>query len=95
MKRLSFGGTLLQPNLKSDEVDEKKLSFEKGSCFDDFHADRLGLKIAADNKINVNNTWDLALIDYFADMTLLRDGEGRLGFDLFDSIHHISIHTSI
>lgn len=33
------------------------------------------MKIAADNKINGNNTWNLALIDYFADMTLLRDGD--------------------
>ncbi|KAJ3270447.1 hypothetical protein HDV01_007807 [Terramyces sp. JEL0728] len=33
------------------------------------------LKIAADNKINVQNTWNLALIDYFADMTLLREGD--------------------
>ncbi|KAJ1913799.1 hypothetical protein IWQ60_009072 [Tieghemiomyces parasiticus] len=33
------------------------------------------MKIAADNKINVNNTWDVALIDYFHDMSLLRDGD--------------------
>ncbi|KAJ3150236.1 hypothetical protein HDU89_003325 [Geranomyces variabilis] len=33
------------------------------------------MKIAADNKINANNSWNLALIDYFADMTLLRDGD--------------------
>ncbi|KAJ2605612.1 hypothetical protein EV177_006115, partial [Coemansia sp. RSA 1804] len=26
------------------------------------------MKIAADNKINANNTWDFALIDYFYDM---------------------------
>ncbi|KAJ1967005.1 hypothetical protein H4R35_006839 [Dimargaris xerosporica] len=33
------------------------------------------MKIAADNKINATNTWDVALIDYFYDMSLLRDGD--------------------
>ncbi|KAJ2492077.1 hypothetical protein IWW37_001791 [Coemansia sp. RSA 2050] len=33
------------------------------------------MKIAADNKINANNTWDFALIDYFYDMSLLREGD--------------------
>ncbi|KAJ1674806.1 hypothetical protein EV182_002526 [Spiromyces aspiralis] len=33
------------------------------------------MKIAADNKINVNNTWDFALIDYFYDLSLLREGD--------------------
>ncbi|KND02135.1 condensin subunit BRN1 [Spizellomyces punctatus DAOM BR117] len=33
------------------------------------------MKIAADNKINATNSWNLALIDYFHDMTLLRDGD--------------------
>ncbi|TPX69953.1 hypothetical protein SpCBS45565_g01987 [Spizellomyces sp. 'palustris'] len=33
------------------------------------------MKIAADNKINASNSWNLALIDYFHDMTLLRDGD--------------------
>ncbi|KAJ3130672.1 hypothetical protein HK100_007732 [Physocladia obscura] len=33
------------------------------------------MKIAADNKITAANTWNLALIDYFADMTVLRDGD--------------------
>ncbi|ORX96251.1 barren [Basidiobolus meristosporus CBS 931.73] len=33
------------------------------------------MKIAADNKINANNTWDFALIDFFYDMSLLKDGE--------------------
>ncbi|KAI9090553.1 condensin complex component cnd2 [Phlyctochytrium arcticum] len=32
------------------------------------------MKIAADNKINASNSWNLALIDYFYDMTLLREG---------------------
>ncbi|RKP10577.1 condensin complex subunit 2/barren, partial [Thamnocephalis sphaerospora] len=33
------------------------------------------MKIAADNKINASNTWNFALIDYFHNMTLLRDGD--------------------
>ncbi|KAJ3030194.1 UNVERIFIED_CONTAM: hypothetical protein HDU68_009835 [Siphonaria sp. JEL0065] len=33
------------------------------------------MKIAADNKITATNTWNLALIDYFADMTVLREGD--------------------
>ncbi|OLY84290.1 Condensin complex subunit 2 [Smittium mucronatum] len=37
------------------------------------------MKIAADNKINVHNTWDFALIDYFYDMRLLKD-DGNINF---------------
>ncbi|ORY48895.1 hypothetical protein BCR33DRAFT_781911 [Rhizoclosmatium globosum] len=33
------------------------------------------MKIAADNKINSSNTWNLALIDYFHDMGVLREGD--------------------
>lgn len=32
------------------------------------------MKLATDNKITANNTWSFALIDYFADLTLLRNG---------------------
>ncbi|WWD22189.1 hypothetical protein CI109_106680 [Kwoniella shandongensis] len=32
------------------------------------------MKLATDNKITANNTWNFALIDYFADLTLLRNG---------------------
>ncbi|GHJ88493.1 hypothetical protein NliqN6_4895 [Naganishia liquefaciens] len=32
------------------------------------------MKMATDNKITANNTWSFALIDYFADLTLLRNG---------------------
>lgn len=40
------------------------------------------MKMATDNKINVNNTWSFALIDYFHDMSLLRnpDSEGGINF---------------
>ncbi|KAF9902359.1 hypothetical protein EC991_004991 [Linnemannia zychae] len=33
------------------------------------------LKLATDNKINANNSWNLALIDYFHDMSVLREGD--------------------
>lgn len=32
------------------------------------------IKIAADNKINAKNTWNLALIDYFSELSFVRDG---------------------
>lgn len=40
------------------------------------------MKMATDNKINVNNTWSFALIDYFHDMSLLRSdsGDGSINF---------------
>lgn len=33
------------------------------------------MKIAADNKINAKNSWNFALIDYFSDMSLLKEGD--------------------
>lgn len=33
------------------------------------------MKMATDNKINANNSWNFALIDYFHDMSLLREGD--------------------
>lgn len=32
--------------------------------------------MATDNKINATNSWNFALIDYFHDMTLLKEGDG-------------------
>lgn len=34
------------------------------------------MKMATDNKINATNSWNFALIDYFHDMSLLKEGEG-------------------
>lgn len=34
------------------------------------------MKLATDNKINATNSWNFALIDYFYDMSLLKEGEG-------------------
>ncbi|KAJ3122975.1 hypothetical protein HK098_002311 [Nowakowskiella sp. JEL0407] len=33
------------------------------------------MKIVADNKINATNSWNVALIDYFKDMRVLREGD--------------------
>ena len=33
------------------------------------------MKMAADNKINSKNSWNFALIDYFSELTFLRDGD--------------------
>ena len=34
------------------------------------------MKMATDNKINATNSWNFALIDYFHDMSLLKEGNG-------------------
>ncbi|QIX00926.1 hypothetical protein AMS68_006443 [Peltaster fructicola] len=34
------------------------------------------MKLATDNKINAANSWNFALIDYFYDMSLLKEGDG-------------------
>jgi condensin complex subunit 2 len=34
------------------------------------------MKMATDNKINATNAWNFALIDYFHDMSLLKEGDG-------------------
>ena len=34
------------------------------------------MKMATDNKINANNSWNFALIDYFHDLSLLKEGDG-------------------
>ncbi|KAI8145640.1 condensin complex subunit 2/barren [Fennellomyces sp. T-0311] len=33
------------------------------------------IKMCTDNKVNANNSWNFALIDYFHEMTFLRDGD--------------------
>jgi condensin complex subunit 2 len=34
------------------------------------------MRIVTDNKVNTTNSWDFALIDYFHDMSLFREGDG-------------------
>ncbi|ORZ29881.1 condensin complex subunit 2-domain-containing protein, partial [Catenaria anguillulae PL171] len=38
------------------------------------------MKLAADNKINASNSWHLGLIDFFADMRILKEGDGAINF---------------
>ena len=40
----------------------------------------LWLQMATDNKINAKNSWNFALIDYFHDLSLLREGDGAINF---------------
>ncbi|CAI4054728.1 hypothetical protein SKDZ_02G0130 [Saccharomyces kudriavzevii ZP591] len=38
------------------------------------------IKMATDNKINSRNSWNFALIDYFYDLDVLKDGENNINF---------------
>ncbi|KAL6932860.1 hypothetical protein ACO0R3_001948 [Hanseniaspora guilliermondii] len=38
------------------------------------------IKLATDNKINVKNSWNFALIDYFHDLTVLKENNGNINF---------------
>ncbi|KAI8800967.1 condensin complex subunit 2-domain-containing protein [Cladochytrium replicatum] len=51
------------PGLRNFSMEEMQKSFDEY------------LKIVANNRINASNTWNLALIDYFQDMRVLREGE--------------------
>ncbi|OXG36118.1 condensin complex subunit 2 [Cryptococcus neoformans Gb118] len=57
-KRLSA----VEPNMPEVRIEVKENKYEEW------------MKLATDNKITANNTWSFALIDYFADLTLLRNG---------------------
>lgn len=47
-----------------------KVEYSNSTDFD------LWIKMATDNKINAKNSWNFALIDYFHDLSLLKDGDG-------------------
>ena len=38
------------------------------------------IKLATDNKINVKNSWNFALIDYFHDLNVLKENNGNINF---------------
>lgn len=38
------------------------------------------IKLATDNKINVKNSWNFALIDYFHDLSVLKENNGNINF---------------
>ena len=44
-------------------------------------ATRQDTTLTARQKINASNTWNFALIDYFADMSLLRHSDGSTGIN--------------
>ncbi|KAJ3318364.1 hypothetical protein HDV06_000544 [Boothiomyces sp. JEL0866] len=73
--RPSFGGFLSPSPFGTPAQTPKGTPRSRTSSEDRKRSFDEWLKIAADNKINVQNTWNLALIDYFADMTLLREGD--------------------
>ncbi|KAK3642817.1 hypothetical protein LTR56_010643 [Elasticomyces elasticus] len=76
--RASIGGDGGVPHTPSQ--DENRAAFDDGvtpmkrvpllANFEEW------MKMATDNKINAANSWNFALIDYFHDMSLLREGDG-------------------
>lgn len=59
----TMGGSTPLPALNTLSVEEINKRYEEW------------MKIAADNKINSTNTWNFALIDYFHELSLFRDGD--------------------
>lgn len=49
------------------------MSVQRAPATEDFEK---WIRMASDNKINTTNSWDLALIDYFYDLSLLRENDG-------------------
>lgn len=60
----------IRPEVATKPVAAQKLTMEqRNKMFEEW------MKIAADNKINAKNSWNVALIDYFSELTFLRDGD--------------------
>ncbi|KAF2759254.1 barren [Pseudovirgaria hyperparasitica] len=76
-KRLSLvaGGSPHTPIGRDDDDRTPKgmTPLRKVPILADFEA---WMKMATDNKINAANSWSFALIDYFHDMRLLKEGDG-------------------
>lgn len=58
------------PDVAGSAVTPMKRVMPLASNFEDW------IKMATDNKINANNSWNFALIDYFHEMSLLKEGDG-------------------
>ncbi|KAK8256086.1 condensin complex subunit 2/barren [Phyllosticta capitalensis] len=76
-RRLTFTGRDPQTPLASDEsfLDPRSNGFtpmRRGPILANFEE---MIKMATDNKINAANSWSLELIDYFHEMSLLREGD--------------------
>lgn len=63
------------PSLSTLNTTGQKMSIEQMTrSFDEW------MRIAADNKINAKNTWNFALIDYFSELTFLKDTDDSINF---------------
>ncbi|KAK8168359.1 condensin complex subunit 2/barren [Phyllosticta citrichinensis] len=76
-RRLTFTGRDPQTPLASDEslIDPRSRGLtpmRRGPILANFEE---MIKMATDNKINAANSWSLELIDYFHEMSLLREGD--------------------
>ncbi|KAL1610887.1 hypothetical protein SLS59_000524 [Nothophoma quercina] len=58
------------PDVAGNAVTPMKRVLPLASNFEDW------IKMATDNKINATNSWNFALIDYFHEMSLLKEGDG-------------------
>ncbi|KAF1929897.1 barren [Didymella exigua CBS 183.55] len=58
------------PDVAGNAVTPMKRVLPLASNFEDW------IKMATDNKINAANSWNFALIDYFHEMSLLKEGDG-------------------
>ncbi|KZM21621.1 uncharacterized protein EKO05_0007984 [Ascochyta rabiei] len=58
------------PDVAGSAVTPMKRVMPLASNFEDW------IKMATDNKINAANSWNFALIDYFHEMSLLKEGDG-------------------
>ncbi|KAF9692430.1 hypothetical protein EKO04_009783 [Ascochyta lentis] len=58
------------PDVAGSAVTPMKRVLPLASNFEDW------IKMATDNKINAANSWNFALIDYFHEMSLLKEGDG-------------------
>ncbi|CAI4055948.1 hypothetical protein SUVZ_02G0210 [Saccharomyces uvarum] len=64
-------------NNDEDEREEHNLFTNRSTMMANFEE---WIKMATDNKINSRNSWNFALIDYFYDLDVLKDGENNINF---------------
>lgn len=69
-----LASTMLQkaippPSTAAPQAAPKLTAEQRNRMFEEW------MKIAADNKINAKNSWNVALIDYFSELTFLREGD--------------------
>lgn len=82
-KRRVSGASLLMDDLNNESTNDSLLdglpAFQqnKGVMMANFEE---WIKMATDNKINTTNSWNFALIDYFHDLNVLREGDNNINF---------------